>query len=201
MLRLRDIMTRDVLTVSPETTLRDALELFAQRHVSGAPVLAGDKVVGVVSASDLLSFASSSPTVPTERPGPAQAQEEEEPPEWVEGEEAEGAFFLDLWSDAGAEVDERFTEVSSPEWDVFSEHVVSEAMTRTLCSLPSDTFVDEAADVMRKRGIHRVLVLDEGKLVGIATMTDIAQAVAEHKLTAKTYVFAPESKFPRRGWE
>ncbi len=201
MLRLRDIMTSEVLTVHPDATLREAMELLAQRHVSGAPVVAGDTVVGVVSASDLLSFASSTPTVPTERAGEAETVEWEEPADWIEGEEPAGEFFLGQWSDAGADVSERFSEVTGPEWDLFAEHTVSEAMTRTLFALPSDTLVDAAADLMRRAAIHRVLVMDGGKLVGIATMTDIANAVADHKLTAKTYVFATDSKFPRRGWE
>jgi CBS domain-containing protein len=201
MLRLRDIMTTDVVTVHPDTTLRDAMELLAQKHVSGAPVMLGNKVVGVVSASDLLSFAASTPVVPTERPSETETTEWEEPAEWIEGEEPPSDFFLAQWSDAGAEVSERFSEVTGPEWDLFAEHTVSEVMTRTLCTLPGDTLVDRAADVMRRARIHRVLVTDAGKFVGIATMSDIANAVADHKLTAKTYVFAPESKFPRRGWE
>lgn len=201
MLRLRDIMTTDVISVHPDSTLRDAMELLVQHHVSGAPVVVGDNVVGVVSASDLLSFAASTPTVPTERPAEIETVEVEEPADWIEGEEPAGEFFLGQWSDAGADVSERFSEVTGPEWDLFAEHTVSEAMTRTLCTLPSDTFVDRAADVMRRAGIHRVLVMEEGKLLGIATMTDIANAVADRKLTAKTYVFAPESKFPRRGWQ
>jgi len=39
MLRLQDIMTRDVVTVSPELTLRDAMELLTSLHISGAPVV------------------------------------------------------------------------------------------------------------------------------------------------------------------
>ena len=49
MLRLRDIMTTELLTFSPETSVRDAMESLAAKHVSGAPVVAGTKVVGVVS--------------------------------------------------------------------------------------------------------------------------------------------------------
>jgi len=41
MLRLRDIMTTDALTVSPETTVREAMELLARHHVSDAPVVSG----------------------------------------------------------------------------------------------------------------------------------------------------------------
>lgn len=67
MLRLRDIMTTDVLTVNPETSIREAMELLGRHHVSGAPVVAGSKLVGVVSANDLMIFASALPEAPTER--------------------------------------------------------------------------------------------------------------------------------------
>lgn len=56
MLRLKDIMTRDVLSATPDMTIREAMELLSLRHVSGAPVIDGGKVVGIFSASDLLAF-------------------------------------------------------------------------------------------------------------------------------------------------
>ena len=40
MLRLRDIMTTDLLTLAPEVTIRDAMESLAAKHVTGAPVVA-----------------------------------------------------------------------------------------------------------------------------------------------------------------
>jgi len=43
MLRLRDIMTTDALTVTPETTVREAMELLARHHVSDAPVVGGTR--------------------------------------------------------------------------------------------------------------------------------------------------------------
>ena len=58
MLKLRDIMTTDVVTASPELSLREAMDLLSSRHITGAPVVAGGKVVGVFSASDLLAFLS-----------------------------------------------------------------------------------------------------------------------------------------------
>ena len=67
MLRLRDIMTTDLVTLDPDLTIREAMDVFTSKRISGAPVVAGDEVIGVISASDLLQFAASLPGVPTER--------------------------------------------------------------------------------------------------------------------------------------
>jgi CBS domain-containing protein len=83
MMTVRDLMTTDVTTVDPDLTLRDAVELFAQRHVSGAPVMTGARVVGVLSTSDVLAFEAATPGVPTERPE-LELEEWNEPTEWVE---------------------------------------------------------------------------------------------------------------------
>ena len=109
MLRLRDIMTTDVVTVSPELTIRDAMALFATRHVSGAPVVSGKQVVGVVSLTHLAEFGASEPGVPTARP---RSEDEGAPPPWVEGEEAPGNFFAEMWEDTGADVAERLASLA-----------------------------------------------------------------------------------------
>ena len=189
MLRLRDIMTTDVLTVDPDMPLNEAIELLARRHIGGAPVVSAGSILGVVSATDLLSFAASTPGVPTERPQQAEWGAFEEPVRWEENDEPPGTFFSELWADAGEDVTTRMEEVASPEWDKFADHTVSEVMTPVVWSLPSETGVERAAELMRKASVHRVLVVDEKALVGIVTLTDIAGAVADHRLTSRTYVF------------
>lgn len=204
MLRVSDIMTKDVTTVSPELDLRAAFEMLARLHVSGAPVVTGKKVVGVVSLSDLAGFAATASGVPTEKSELPESvgfdSEAETPDEWIEGEEPPSAFFVDLWADAGAEVGERFAETASPEWNVLEEHTVSEIMNRTVCSLSPDASVEQAAELMKKAGVHRILVLDGKELAGVVSAKDIADAVAEHKLTSRTYVFTPGSEFDSRGF-
>ena len=61
MLRMRDLMTTDVVAFSPETSLLEAIETLAERHISGAPVLSGDRIAGVLTATDILEFVASSP--------------------------------------------------------------------------------------------------------------------------------------------
>jgi CBS domain-containing protein len=60
-------MATDVVAISSEATVRDAMELLSRHHVSGAPVVSGSTLVGVVSATDLMEFAAALPGVPTGR--------------------------------------------------------------------------------------------------------------------------------------
>src|SRR5215475_1995474 len=54
-MRAHQIMTRPVITVSPETTIVDAANLMLQRHVSGLPVVdSSGELVGVVSEGDFI---------------------------------------------------------------------------------------------------------------------------------------------------
>lgn len=56
MLRVRDIMTEDLITVRPNDTIREAAELFAEHHIGGAPVVRDGRVVGIITANDILEF-------------------------------------------------------------------------------------------------------------------------------------------------
>ena len=185
MLRVRDIMTTDVLVLEPEISIRDAMASLTTRPVSGAPVVAAERVVGVVTATDLLDFASALPGVPTASDESPQQGENATTDEWVEGEEPPGTFFHEMWDDTGADVATRMADVKGPEWDVLSEHVVAEAMNHVVKAISPDTPVDEAADYMRDASIHRALVMDDEKLVGIVSTSDIVGAVADHKVSER----------------
>jgi len=208
MLRLRDIMTTDLVTLDPNLTIREAMDTFASKRISGAPVVEGGVVVGVVSATDLLQFAASSPGVPTQRDLSSDLRDD------VNGDDIDvramasddrdepaAVFFTDLWDDAGATVVERMAVPATAEWNSLEEHTVSEAMTRApVHSLPPETFVTMAADYMRHAKIHRVLVMTGRKLLGLVTTSDISNAVADGKLTAQTYVFEPPRSLTRNRW-
>jgi CBS domain-containing protein len=63
-------------------------------------------------------------------------------------------------------------------------------MTRApLRTLGPDADVRFAAALMSNERIHRVLVTNGNRLVGIVSSLDITRAVAEHKLMDRTYVF------------
>src|SRR5690349_24439727 len=61
----REIMTRDVTTVSPSARVREAAKLMVDRRLSGLPVVTSDgRLVGMLTASDLLHRVE----IGTERP-------------------------------------------------------------------------------------------------------------------------------------
>lgn len=149
MLRIRDLMTRDVCTVSPDTTLREALTLLSDRHVSGAPVVEAYRVVGVFSASDILAYLADRDDTP-----------------------------------ASLNFKQRRAR-ATPLQDV----TVGDVMTRHVESLPPDCSIEEAATLMGRKQIHRVLVMMGDVLLGILSTSDVAKAVAEHRIKSTTFVF------------
>ncbi len=55
---VKDIMTREIVTISPEASIREATDLLLQRHVSGLPVVDGaGKLVGILTEFALLAIA------------------------------------------------------------------------------------------------------------------------------------------------
>ena len=54
-MKVKDVMTREVVTVDPQTSLKEVARLLVSRRVSGVPVVESDgTVVGVVSEADIL---------------------------------------------------------------------------------------------------------------------------------------------------
>lgn len=105
MLELQDIMTRDVIALDPEMSLREALEILTTRHISGAPVVEAARVVGVLSAMDIIEFLATTPGVPD-----VIDAVEGDPRALDDPAEGSAPYFIDFWSDADDDVTERFSD-------------------------------------------------------------------------------------------
>jgi len=53
--RVHEIMTANVITVSPQVRTRDCLALMGQKKIRHLPVVDGDKVLGMISIRDLMN--------------------------------------------------------------------------------------------------------------------------------------------------
>ncbi|HEX7088929.1 MAG TPA: CBS domain-containing protein [Longimicrobiales bacterium] len=170
MLRVRDIMQTDVATASPEMTVRELARLWEEHGISGTPVCdASGKVLGVVSATDLVRLAAEGVDA-----SDVAAREVDYPPEEVEEDAPEAAWYYYLASEAPELYGGRdgITETA------FEEATVGEIMTRAIFSVRANATVAELARFLLRAGIHRALVMEGGKLIGIVTASDVLRVVA-----------------------
>jgi CBS domain-containing protein len=49
----KDIMTKEVITISPTSTIEDAASLMLEKKIKKLPVLDGEKLVGIITATDI----------------------------------------------------------------------------------------------------------------------------------------------------
>jgi CBS domain-containing protein len=144
-MKIRHLMTTNVITVLPEAPLKEAARRMISAGVSGLPVTdESGALVGVITEADFVKAES--------------------------GRRAATRARLLRWLTNQQEMpNERQT--------------VDNVMTKDVITLPPDADHAEAARVMNKARIKRVLIVDEsGKLCGLVSRSDILRAFARPDL-------------------
>ena len=150
-MRATDVMTTDVITVDPGTTVQALATLLAERGISGAPVVdLGGRLVGIVSEGDLLHRAEI---------GTARRHRERRRSWWLDD------FASDLARD----------------YIKSHGRTVEDIMTRDVMTVTEDTDLGEVATLLEAKRIKRVPVMREGKLVGIISRANIVRALGAAK--------------------
>ncbi|MGC8993402.1 MAG: CBS domain-containing protein [Candidatus Aenigmatarchaeota archaeon] len=148
---VKDIMSKNVITISPEENISKAIELMAKNNISGLVVVENEKVVGIISESDILEILKS----------PF--------PEIKNLTNVTLSIFMLLKKGI-----ESFNYAKK-----IAKLKVKDLMTKRVFYVgPNDT-IEEAARIMSEKDIRRLPVIDEGKLVGIISRTDILRALME----------------------
>lgn len=151
----QDIMHRDLVTAEPGQSLAELRHLLIESHVSGVPVVDGGRLVGIVSRSDLVRI--------------------EELVEALDDEVAEEQWqerAIDGFSHSRRE---RFAGFSRR----LSELKVKDAMRAQVLTCSPDTPVRDVAAEMVRHHVHRIVVVDGQKPVGIVSTLDITALVAK----------------------
>ena len=127
------IMSKELVTLTPDQSLYEAERLFKKHRIRHIPVVEGDKLIGIVSYSDLLriSFA-----------------------DMTDGEE----------------------EVTSVVYDMYT---IPQIMAKTPLTVTADTSIKEVAEILAAQSFHSIPVVDNGKLVGLVTTTDLIKYLLE----------------------
>ena len=153
-MRIKDIMTTNVVYCSPGDPVKRAARLLREHKVSGIPVVEERKVTGIITENDILRLLE----VPERDnqlwlPSPFEVIE-------VPLRELIG------WEETRHVLD-----------DVGSKNV-SEVMTHPVITARSDESLETVATRMVKHNINRVPVVEDSKLVGIVTRQDIISGMA-----------------------
>jgi CBS domain-containing protein len=62
-LPIGEIMTREVVTVTPDTLIMDVARRLLDHRIGGVPVVQGEQIVGVITESDLFRMIVSAQTI------------------------------------------------------------------------------------------------------------------------------------------
>ena len=193
-LHISSVMVKDVITVPETMQLGEVAKIMLEKGIGSVPVVADDKMVGIVSKADFVTLAvgiafdkitvkeimTKDLTVvsPTERLVHARRQmieshvgrlpvvEDEELVGMVTSKDLMRAFI-----DFRKNVPEKYQKSQIKE--VFVEHFMSSNPTVT----SKDATISEVAKIMMETGYNGLPVVDGDKVVGIITQTDILRLI------------------------
>lgn len=179
MLTVREVMHSEVVTVTPDATVRQLARLLADEEISGVPVVDGNgALMGVVSSTDVVRLAAEDADIAL---APATLLRESPAPPEPDGDEEvdPDPFGFFLPEDSPFSDGALLEHLSETELDTVT---VADIMTPVPFSVGPDDTLREVADFLVRGRIHRALVVGEGRLLGIVTSGDVLRAVAEGRL-------------------
>jgi len=153
-MRVGSVMTKNVVTASPNDTLESVIEKFSKYHISGMPVVdSRKKVVGVVTESDVIKAIDAfNPKVNFDN---------------------DTSFALILaFLKHKKEIGIIKSEILGSE-----KAKVKSFMTKEVVSIGPEADMIEAARLMARRNVKRLVVLKNGRLAGIVARADIVRAL------------------------
>ena len=147
----RDVMRTDVITVPYATPLSEVERILSDNRISGAPVTdESGHIVGILSLKDIIARYAEDPDSRPRR----------------------GAGFYHLSSEEMLEEDYESFEIPAE-----SEDTAENVMTAQVYAVNVDDGLRAIAAMMTKHRIHRVLVEEQGRHVGLISTMEIIAAL------------------------
>lgn len=160
MIKVSEVMTRQVTTVSPDTPVKEAAAILAEKNVSGMPVVEQGRVVGVFSEEDVLRH--------------------------IKTIKKDLRLIYPSISSLGIAFQEEVTQRELLEaYEEVGNKPVREVMSRDVVTVAPDIPLNEAILKMVQRGINRLPVVEGGNLVGIVTRGDVIRGLAREESNRK----------------
>jgi len=148
-MKVHDVMTRDPVTIAADATVREASTTLRTNRIGGLPVMDGDRVVGMITESDILALLKTEElTDDLWLPSPLEVIEVPIR-EWLNWEKTQHAL----------------TNIG--------DLPVRRVMSQPVITAEEDWEIEQAAGVMLREGVARLPVLRDGTLTGIVTREDL----------------------------
>jgi CBS domain-containing protein len=148
MLTAKDIMTKDVLSVRPDTSIEELSSILVKNEISGVPVVDDSgSLYGIVTENDLISR-NKRLHIPTV------------------------VSFLDaaIYLESSKKFEQEVKRLTATK--------VGDICSRKVITIAEDTTVTDIATIMSEKKAHLLPVLRGGKVVGIVGKRDMVKAVA-----------------------
>lgn len=147
----KEIMTSPSLSVTEDQTVKEVLELLAEKRFSGFPVVDQEnKIIGIISDTDIIRYSHTINVIPLSN--------------------------LSGWISPYADISDLASMRKG--FDMLHTTRVGQIMTKKVYTINEDAPAKEVALLMNRRKINRVPVVDsDDKLVGIITRSDMVQCM------------------------
>ena len=147
MIKAKDIMTKEIVTVSPETDITQAADLLLKKRINGVPVVnAAGKLVGILCQSDLIAQQKSIP-IPS------------------------------LFTLLDGYISLKTSKRMDKEVEKIAATKVAEAMTADPVTVDPETDIEKIAALMVEKNYHTLPVIEAGRLVGILGKEDVLRTL------------------------
>jgi CBS-domain-containing membrane protein len=149
MITAREIMTTDVVTVSPQTEIVKAAKVLLERGINGAPVVNDQsRVVGILCQSDLVAQQKKIP-LPT------------------------------LFTMVGGYIPLSSNKQLEKEIRKIAALTVADAMTPNPVTVTPDTPLEKIAGLMVDKNFHTLPVVEHDRLVGVIGKEDVLKTFTQ----------------------
>ncbi|MBI4894590.1 MAG: CBS domain-containing protein [Candidatus Aenigmarchaeota archaeon] len=152
----RDYMRKEPVTFGPHDSIFDAAEVLSKRGISGAPVVDGRKVVGMITVSDIVRFMCLKMSI-----------------SGFGGMEKQSLTLMTTLM-----IKDELSYLA--EVKKVSKNMVKDFMTDEVVTVGPDATLIEVAELLDKHRIDRLPVVDaKEKLLGIISRTDLLRALLD----------------------
>ncbi len=152
MLTARDIMSKNVVTVTPDTSVEELASMLVKNQISGVPVVdASGNLYGIVTENDLISR-NKRLHIPTV------------------------VYFLDaaIYLESSKQFEQEVKRLTASK--------VGDLCTRKVVTVTEEVPLIDIATIMAEKKIYLLPVVREGKVTGIIGKRDLVKAVAQQAL-------------------